>query len=246
MQPSVDLFLEKRPEYLEIGKAAIAAALIAYENPNSLGRKEDGLSWYEYLFAKLETSPEEFSQNKLAIITFNYDRSLEYFLFVALRHTYDLKENEAAKLVHSIPIIHVYGQLGAFPFLGLDNERYYTPEVKPELIKIAASGIRIISEDAADTPEFTQAHDLIAKAKVVCFLGFGFHTENVKRLITKVQQQLDTNWNFRTFDGSAYDIKEGERPLISHLFKGRIKLGNEDEDVLNYLRRNQIFLHRTD
>ena len=34
-----------------------------------------GGDWYEYLSGKLNSSFEEFGENKLSIITFNYDRS---------------------------------------------------------------------------------------------------------------------------------------------------------------------------
>lgn len=45
-QPSIDTFLENRPEYLKMGKVAIARALIPYEQEGSLSRND----WYEYLF----------------------------------------------------------------------------------------------------------------------------------------------------------------------------------------------------
>ncbi|NUM73776.1 SIR2 family protein [candidate division KSB1 bacterium] len=239
--PSVDLFLEKRPEYVEIGKAAISCALIPYEKPDALSRRANAQSWYEYLFSKLETNPAKFHENRLSVITFNYDRSLEYFLFSALKYSYGLNDTDAAQTVFSIPIYHVYGQLGEFPFRGLKNERHYDSQVEPENVRLCAACIKVISEDKGDSSEFSKYHELILKAKRVCFLGFGFHKVNVERLMSKVRQELTNNSQWKTFYGSAYDIREGERHPIEYRFDNRIKLGKENEDVLDYLRNNKIF-----
>jgi len=44
-------------------------------------------SWYEYLFNQLTTRFDDFEKNKLSILTFNYDRSLEFYLFTCMRAT---------------------------------------------------------------------------------------------------------------------------------------------------------------
>ncbi len=245
MLPSIDIFLERRPEFNTVGKAAIAQAIIPFEKPNSLYRNASEENWYEYLFAQLDTSVENFHDNKLSIVTFNYDRSLEFFLFTALKNSFNL-ENEQAAIVlsKSIEIIHLHGQLGSFPFLDHTNERHYTPEIKPHLVNMAASCIKLPNEEIEEARQFTRAHELIAKAKIVCFLGFGFHPINTKRLISKVQETLQNNWNFRTFHGTGFGIMEGERQPIKTMFGGRIKIGDHDEGILSYLRSNPIFLKK--
>jgi len=40
--------------------------------------------------SKPDTSFDEFQNNKLAIVTFNYDRSLEQYFYQRLKHTYSL------------------------------------------------------------------------------------------------------------------------------------------------------------
>ena len=81
-QPSVDAFLESWPteEFTEIGKTVIAIKLIGSEKLSLLERKRDR-KWYEYLWNELGTTKQDFSHSKLSVITFNYDRSLEYTLF---------------------------------------------------------------------------------------------------------------------------------------------------------------------
>jgi len=52
--------------------------------------------WYQYFCDKLNTSFEEFDQNKISIITFNYDRSLEHSLFTALKNSYGKNDRDCA------------------------------------------------------------------------------------------------------------------------------------------------------
>ena len=75
---TIDAFLEHRDNFVEIGKAAIAACLIKYERAEMFDASR---CWYPYLFNKMNTTFDEFSENRLAFVTFNYDRSLEAFLF---------------------------------------------------------------------------------------------------------------------------------------------------------------------
>lgn len=122
--PSIDAFLENRNEFEKIGKAAMAATLIRHEGLGYLSRQ----GWYEYLHSRLIGRKEEFQANKLAVVTFNYDRSFEASLFLALLKSYNLTDSECAKYVNMIPIIHVYGQLGELPHLS-ENGRHYSPLV---------------------------------------------------------------------------------------------------------------------
>ena len=84
--PSVDLFLENRKDFEEIGKLAIAATLIPYEDYKAF-LPTNKPRWYETLF-HLMVEGGRFEDNKLSVITFNYDRSLEAFLFLALQNLY--------------------------------------------------------------------------------------------------------------------------------------------------------------
>jgi hypothetical protein len=83
-QPSVDVFLEYRPEFIPVGKVAVAASLIPYEDETKLWSGDD--NWYEHLWKHLGPSlMDDIAQSHLSVVTFNYDRSLEQFLFSALR-----------------------------------------------------------------------------------------------------------------------------------------------------------------
>jgi hypothetical protein len=176
--PSIDAFLENREvEFGKIGKAAIAGTLIPHEDRAKLSRT----GWYEYLHSRIIGRIDDFQHNKLTVVTFNYDRSFEAALFFALQKAYNLSDTATADYVKVIPVIHVYGQLEGLPYLS-DKGRPYNPEVDAKVIDHSIQSIKIVHEGQENTPEFQLAQEKIAKAKVVCCIGFGYHPENVNRL----------------------------------------------------------------
>ena len=69
-----------------------------------------------------------FANNRLQIITFNFDRSFEWWLARVLRATYGVDLDEAVTLGASIEVIHVHGQLaGDMPSIERDNIARYRP-----------------------------------------------------------------------------------------------------------------------
>ncbi|MCH7760389.1 hypothetical protein IIA15_03170 [candidate division TA06 bacterium] len=233
-QPSVDAFLENRQEYINIGKAAIAAKLIPYELLQVLDREGGGLKWYEYLFNQMSGSRNDFEKNNLSIVTLNYDRSLEYFLFRALKHSYGLIDNEAVDLLKSIPIIHLYGQLGKPDFYDKTG-RPFTPEVSQVNIKKCIDEIQIFHELVEDSAELKEARELVSKSEILCFLGFGYHPENIKR--------LSINESFKGINmlGSVYQFGKNEINQVHRLLKGRIRVGANNENALQFLRNHPVF-----
>jgi len=233
MQPSVDAFLEQRSEFVEIGKAAIACALIPHEEESGLGRGK-GSHWYEYLRNQMGTSLEEFRSSQLSVVTFNYDRSLEHFLFLALKHSYGLSDEECAKQLKAVPIVHVYGTLGGCPHVD-EGGRPYEPTVTPDVVKQCTSAIKIVHEGTTDDPELATAHDLLMRAEVICFLGFGYHPVNVERL------KFDILPSNKTVLGSAYGITGEEQKRITSYLPYSITMGNEYIDALGFLRSFPVF-----
>jgi hypothetical protein len=182
---SIDAFLARRPEFAEVGKLCIAAALCQKENPNlasSFGFEDH---WYELLWEALTRDAmtiNDVRQNRVHIYTFNYDRSLEYFLFEATKNTYGASDEDALTTVKTINIHHLYGSLGEFaPSYG-ENCRPYNAESGAGDIRIAARNIRIIPEARDDDSAFYRARESIAHCKRLCILGFGFDPLNVARL----------------------------------------------------------------
>lgn len=207
-RPSIDAFLEHNPRFMEIGKLAIAAALIPFEDEYKLFYVN---SWYKTLFQNMNTSLDQFHQNKLAVITYNYDRSLEHFLITALENAYEgVTHKEAVELVSMIPIIHLHGKLGEIP--GLKDEAwsrsYINAGLGQQQLKKAAEGIKIIHENIGSDFEFIRAQELIGAAEKICFLGFGYDETNLKRLLPG--NMINDCMGRYVEDGNAY-LRKGKR-----------------------------------
>ena len=178
---SIDTFLDTRREFLEVGKACIARALLPFEAELQLSPGRPG-AWYHYLFDKLYTSSaDEFAQNKLTIITFNFDRAFERALFLSLMANYRLQKSRYVELARSIEVLHVHGQLGEPSWLnGGPAARPYGlvdgPHVEENHIRISAAQIRIVHEEV-DSDVLAQALVQLQAAEVICSLGFGYQSE---------------------------------------------------------------------
>jgi hypothetical protein len=233
-QPSVDAFLENRRQFIPVGKAAIAAALIPFENPELLMGRGGEQSWYEYLFARLATRKGDLSPGRLAVITFNYDRSLEFFLLESLKHSFGLSDEEAQELAIAVPIYHIYGQLGSLA-TAASSGRPYVTDVTPDTIQTASNGIRIIGEGVSSNEVLADAAYYLSTARIVTFLGFGFHPENASRL--RVDELLATD---RPLYGSGYGLQAAERADVQSLFRHKIRLGDALKDILWFIRDNPV------
>lgn len=114
---SIDDFLESNPQFLDIGKLSIAAALTVYGPPHQYPISSS-LHWYRYLWqlmhAEAATS-KEFRGNQVKVITYNYDTSFERYFrrCVAGMYTDIATDSTAERFVEDVlPVVHVHGSLG--------------------------------------------------------------------------------------------------------------------------------------
>lgn len=202
---SIDAFLERRPEFMDAGKKMIAIHLLQREVSGRMfhdiigvrvaARKGKNSSpvedWYQYLFNRLAShAPEEFRANQLVVVTFNYDRSLEHYLFESVKEWFKLDDDKTRHMMSSIEFIHLYGSLGKLPWQDgqldvVPYDSWATQGHREVNIARAADSIKIVSEErqADSTPEFRAARKHIEDASKVLFLGFGFDPVNVERLL---------------------------------------------------------------
>jgi hypothetical protein len=185
--PSIDVFLTRRGQFSGIGKAAVATVIKACENRSALTRPKPRLGesspdhWYAYLWSKLDAPWDKFRNNKLRIITFNYDRSLEVFLLQAMTNSYGTPEEECSAMLAEVVLIHhVYGTV--FGSYGPPDPGNLVDFLKPNLVRALADGIQVIPEGQDDFPELERCRKWLLEADRICFLGFGFDPTNLARL----------------------------------------------------------------
>jgi len=201
---SVDKFLERRPDHIELGKLLIAFVLKKKEHAYSLAINLKESNWYADLANRLDMAPDNVSGLKVSFVTLNYDRSLEYFLYNMLKHktTDEVKALEAFK---SIKIIHVYGGFNNFPW---ESEGIsYDDVVTKDILTKYSSGIKIMS-DERQTDDLKKAQEFISLAHNVYFIGFGYDRKNLERLGFQYHQSMGQNIEYLT--GTAFGMKNTE------------------------------------
>lgn len=147
-----------------------------------------GEDWYLYLFNRLTASlikPDvlpDFSDDKIAFITFNYDRSLEHFLYESLSNSF--KEVPVAEIIQclkKLKILHVYGQIVPLKWQDSEQGVDYKPQITEPLLQKSVANIKTIYEQK-ESPELRDAQQLLTQAEQIFFLGFGYAPENMEVL----------------------------------------------------------------
>jgi hypothetical protein len=230
---SVDAFLEKREEFVDIGKAIMAIELLKCENHEALWVAEE--NWLQYLYARLTTKTlEEFKSNAVAFITYNYDRTLENFLHTSLMNSYGKDEEECKVALSRIGIIHLHGRLGYLPWQGDKNVIPFAQNaMTPQIIEMCQREIRIVHENIEDrNVEFNVARRLLSDARRIFFLGFGYAPQNVDRLnFAEIKPTVA--------EGTALGLTSRERGIIGEGLKGKVTL--QDMNCLTFLRERGLW-----
>ena len=178
---SPDAFLEKHREFIKTGKFLICRALAEHEQ--SWGVTSQG-GWYDRLVSSIHVDDvAKLKENGLSIVTFNYDRSLDFRLHKYVENHFGLNSSTAWEtLSEAIPIIHLHGTLGSYPETAYgDQSNIYE----------RSQSINIISEIEDGLEQFRQASTLLNEAERVVVFGFGFATDNVNRLDFFKEQEED-------------------------------------------------------
>ena len=225
---SVDDFLEYRMDFLDVGKIAIASALVRCEKLARLFPQDGDL--YQRIFAALKAPRDHWQENKLTVVTFNYDRSLDHYCTTALAHAFKLDPLEALAVFRSaVQVIHVYGALGAYP-----AQRGYDVSNESAAIRVASDGIKILHEKSTlqDTA-FDDARVALSRAGRIYFLGFGFLAQNVTRLLDGVEFARDAG-----IYASRYGMTDEEMRAAKKMFFKQATHFDEsrDRDALAALR----------
>jgi hypothetical protein len=147
----------------------------------------------------------------VSFIVFNYDRCVEHFLLHSLQKLYGISEQEASAILDDVQIVHPYGLIGdlerstfrgGIPFGGGDrltaNYVALSDEIKTYTERVASADL-LLSIEAE-----------MQKAKCVVFLGFAYHSQNMRLL--KPSTAIP---NKRIF-GTAYGMSAADTEVVSH------------------------------
>jgi hypothetical protein len=194
-------------------------------------------TWYT-LFFRLLTEECVFEMlaervSSIALVIFNYDRCVEHFLYHSLQAYYAIDPDKASELVRSIKIFHPYGTSGTLPWYGEKERIEFGGEPGHEQLVKLAGQIKTFTEGTdPEASDIREIKDIVWDAKIVTFLGFGYHRQNLDILNTGKQRNL--NRTPAKYYGTAYDLSDSDCKV---LIKELAKLGTAREDEI-FLRNN--------
>lgn len=247
---------EGKKEYRMIGKLAIADILLEREKKHYLFDdwmryhsiekdyqyteffknsriRPDDRHWYQFLFNQMskESSIDTFRDNNISVITFNYDRSFEYYFQCALMAKYKVNSEKAAEVLRRFDIVHVYGQLGELRELVPSDETERKSKAVPYTalsdsnrdrflsLKNAAEGINLIWDASVETNNIKKAKRLIgSENNNIIFLGFGFDPMNLSRIMpySEINPRLHI-----TGYGTVYGLSEQRIQDLNSNYKSK-------------------------
>ncbi|MDR3593828.1 hypothetical protein [Clostridium sp.] len=245
---SIDLFLSRNKSFYVNGKEIITFLLANYEIESKFREdlKDRKYDWYFYLYNILTkdiTTPDnisKFIENKISIITFNYDRSFEHFIYESLYNSFISKRDEINNIMNNLKIIHVYGKLAPLPWENGGGLDYRSNKIKDYFEDNSKNLIIIYEERQAVREEITK---IITEAKNIYFLGFGYAEENLEaiglnKMVFRTEQRIY---------GTAMGLMEMEiAKNVSVLRKNSLgmiveKFQLENCDSLTLLRNNLVY-----
>ena len=174
---TIDAFLNTLPKNDELGRhgrMAIVAVLSAYED--AFDERE---RWYGSVLDLLE-APGDFTS--LKIITFNYDRSFEFFVSRYIqRRDKSSPQTAREKFQQQVEVEHVYGCYAKLPHFAGANAiaPEYGSLTGHDSWKGAIENIQLIGEEMLKGEHVCRATEWIASADYIIILGFGFDHTNL-------------------------------------------------------------------
>lgn len=232
-------------------KVLIAKNILSLEDHQSIfNRKND--NWYRniisYLIRNANKEYETISEQPINFVTFNYDRTLEWFLYHGILSTFPkaqenkVKYNEWFKKYCEKRIYHVYGSLGEITERGLGmktdiNLKETKLNGRPKALFIYEASKMLTSiryNEDTEIPKKLKA--MFNNTSRIYSIGFGYQLDNLKKLPIKERTPVH---------GSCYEIKEGEKSAIKstfeRLFKSTIKLNGDRKDIIDNLTCSQFY-----
>jgi hypothetical protein len=180
-------YVSDSPQAVEVGKIGIVDQILKAERESSLafnpqtGRLEHlPGGWIAEMFsmalAGMQRKDLRSIFEQVTFINFNYDRAIEQYLFWALQERASATADEAGEIVAKLNILRPYGSIGQFsPAMG-NAFSFGTTAFFDLFSRLQNLGTYTEQKPMHDSAAMREA---ISGAKLIIFLGFGYHPSNV-------------------------------------------------------------------
>jgi hypothetical protein len=197
---SIDNFIDSHKGDGKIalcGKLAIVRAILDAERSsklyidrqnayNKLPFENVGSTWFNVFFQLVTENchRDDLRErlSKVAIVTFNYDRCIEHYLYEGLQNYYGMPAEDAKAVLACLEIYHPYGSVGQLEWQSLSGISFGGVLDEQKLVQLVGE-IRTFTEGV--DPKLGESNAIrtsLAQAKRIVFLGFAFHRLNMELL----------------------------------------------------------------
>ena len=195
MMVSTDEFLKNRlsqekSEEADFGKRLIAREILvaeresekqfAYEDGKRISKKIwlGNIDWIQHLLSRIDQQPNwEEILKQTVFLTFNYDRVLEYCVFLYLTSDKQYADSNAHAFIKEMQIHHVNGFIGSLeeiPFGTVENGKYQEIAKRMETVWEKRQN--------RDESEKEKYQGFLKNAERVYFMGFSYIPDNLESI----------------------------------------------------------------
>ncbi len=237
LMPSIDNYLHAHSDNavrVRLGKLLIADALIKAERNSSLYYNPQNIyesfnfakvdnTWLAALFRAIVTAGkvEQLADwlDRITFVSFNYDRVIHRFFFLAVQVVFDFKEEEAFQFCEEhLKVLHPYGSLGRLQ--PRNRESGFGENNHQKALLSASKNIKVFTE-GGERHARQVIRQSILDTDSVWFLGFSFLDLNMKFLKPETEALFKV---FGTLRGmSDFNAKIARNGLASWLKQGSIR-----------------------
>lgn len=187
-------------------------------------------TWYNRLASLIfQSTFEDLKQTleNLTVISFNYDRCFEHFMYHSIITYYGCQPQVAADVVKSMAIYHPYGSVGYLPWMEWQPAAHFGEQVEGIRLLALSEQIKTYTEGVErDSLEIKAIHTALREAKNVIFLGFGYIPLNMELL----RPGEDPNWikvssQQKQYWGTAYRLSDEDTNLVTSAVKSLVQTG---------------------
>ncbi len=259
LAPSIDNFVDVHKDDKDVAfcaKAAITRCILKAERNstiyvdnrntyNTVDFQKNIGAWHTLFFRILTTNCTLHDLagrlKNIGIISFNYDRCFEHFLFHAIKTYYRITNGQAAEILDSLDIYHPYGQVGDLTHLSATQTVDFGEELDPSRIVKVSQQIRTFTETVDDDSEtIKQIRDLASQCRNLVFLGFAFHPLNVKLLFPTVPSGYPAY--DRRIIATAFGSSDSDLNIIKNDLRARYSCPVENADFRSNLKCDKLFM----
>ncbi|MBR2198757.1 MAG: hypothetical protein IJ909_10225 [Fibrobacter sp.] len=179
MMVSTDEFLknrlgQKQNEQTDFGKRLIAYEILKAEQASQLGN----IDWIQHLLSRIDQQSNwEEILKQTVFLTFNYDRVLEYCIFLYLTSDKQYSDADAHSFIKEMQIHHVNGFIGSLeeiPFGAVENGKYQEIAKRMETVWEKRRN--------RDESEKEKYQGFLKNAERVYFMGFSYIPDNLESI----------------------------------------------------------------